>query len=125
TPLIPSVTKQFFKVEKYVPSTLKQKKATTRVPIAIGTNCAAPPERSERYVVNNKKRGLLFSNPLSKKGGDTIRRGGELRRSYEKRKPVFFKTGFTKKKAATYSPTLICSTICAIGLNFSVRNGKR
>ena len=29
-----------------------------------------------------------------------------------------------KKKATTYSPTN-CSTICAIGLNFSVRNGKR
>ena len=30
-----------------------------------------------------------------------------------------------KKKAATYSPTLHCSTIGATGLNFSVRNGKR
>ena len=29
------------------------------------------------------------------------------------------------KKAATYSPTLHCSTIGADGLNFSVRNGKR
>ena len=31
----------------------------------------------------------------------------------------------TKKKAATYSPALHCSTIGAVGLNFSVRNGKR
>ena len=30
-----------------------------------------------------------------------------------------------KKKAATYSPALHCSTIGAGGLNFSVRNGKR
>ena len=30
-----------------------------------------------------------------------------------------------KKKAASYSPTLHCSTIGASGLNFSVRNGKR
>ena len=30
-----------------------------------------------------------------------------------------------KKKAASYSPTLHCSTIGAVGLNFSVRNGKR
>ena len=30
-----------------------------------------------------------------------------------------------KKKAATYSPALHCSTIGASGLNFSVRNGKR
>ena len=29
------------------------------------------------------------------------------------------------KEAATYSPTLYCSTIGAGGLNFSVRNGKR
>ena len=30
-----------------------------------------------------------------------------------------------KKMAASYSPTLHCSTIGAGGLNFSVRNGKR
>ena len=30
-----------------------------------------------------------------------------------------------KKKAASYSPALHCSTIGADGLNFSVRNGKR
>ena len=35
-------------------------------------------------------------------------------------------TGFYYyKMAATYSPTRSCSTIGAIGLNFSVRNGKR
>ena len=36
---------------------------------------------------------------------------------------VFSDTGF-RKKAMTYSPTR-CSTICAGGLNFSVRDGKR
>ena len=30
-----------------------------------------------------------------------------------------------RKKAATYSPALHCSTIGDGGLNFSVRNGKR
>ena len=30
-----------------------------------------------------------------------------------------------KKKAASYSPALHCSTIGVSGLNFSVRNGKR
>ena len=29
------------------------------------------------------------------------------------------------KVAMTYSPTNLCSTIGAVGLNFSVRNGKR
>src|SRR3712207_460000 len=33
--------------------------------------------------------------------------------------------GSNQKKAATYSPTLHCSTIGASRLNFSVRNGKR
>ena len=32
---------------------------------------------------------------------------------------------FWKKKAASYSPALHCSTIGVSGLNFSVRNGKR
>ena len=37
-----------------------------------------------------------------------------------------FVEGFSyKKKAATYSPTLRCSTIGVLGLNFSVRDGKR
>ena len=30
-----------------------------------------------------------------------------------------------KKVAMTYSPTNVCSTIGAVGLNFSVRDGKR
>ena len=32
---------------------------------------------------------------------------------------------YFKKKAATYSPGVLSSTIGAEGLNFSVRNGKR
>ena len=36
-----------------------------------------------------------------------------------------FKQSSMLKKAATYSPTLRCSTIGALGLNFSVRDGKR
>jgi hypothetical protein len=42
-----------------------------------------------------------------------------------KKKPL--KRGFYKNKslATTYSPTSNGSTIGAIGLNFSVRNGKR
>ena len=43
------------------------------------------------------------------------------------KKPEDFSSSFfaEKKKAASYSPTLHCSTIGASGLNFSVRNGKR
>ena len=41
-----------------------------------------------------------------------------------KKKPEVNSSG-SKKKAASYSPALHCSTIGAGGLNFSVRNGKR
>ena len=30
-----------------------------------------------------------------------------------------------KRRRVSYSPALLCSTIGAVGLNFSVRNGKR
>ncbi len=43
----------------------------------------------------------------------------------EKSPAVLRPQGSHLKKAATYSPTLHCSTIGASGLNFSVRNGKR
>ena len=36
-----------------------------------------------------------------------------------------FEMSFSIKVAMTYSPTNICSTIGAVGLNFSVRDGKR
>ena len=45
--------------------------------------------------------------------------------------PIYAKKGhplemsFSIKVAMTYSPTNVCSTIGAVGLNFSVRNGKR
>ena len=43
-----------------------------------------------------------------------------------KKSPLVFMTqGLSEKVAASYSPALHCSTIGAIGLNFSVRNGKR
>ena len=42
---------------------------------------------------------------------------------YKKRTPVWM--SFLIKVAMTYSPTNLCSTIGAVGLNFSVRDGKR
>jgi hypothetical protein len=43
-----------------------------------------------------------------------------------KKKPLQLNAkAFSKNTAATYSPTLLCSTIGHEGLNFSVRNGKR
>ena len=46
------------------------------------------------------------------------------RRTYKKIKPCFFKQGFTKERRRHTLPQ-DCSTICAGGLNFSVRDGKR
>ena len=48
-----------------------------------------------------------------------------LYREKQKGPDYFRNQGPHKKKAATYSPALHCSTIGATGLNFSVRNGKR
>ena len=42
----------------------------------------------------------------------------------QKRVPISWNSLF-KKVAMTYSPTNLCSTIGAVGLNFSVRDGKR
>ena len=43
----------------------------------------------------------------------------------KKRTPSITRKSSEKKVAMTYSPTNICSTIGAVGLNFSVRDGKR
>ena len=43
----------------------------------------------------------------------------------KKKKPRTYVQSFQVKVAMTYSPTNICSTIGAVGLNFSVRDGKR
>ena len=44
----------------------------------------------------------------------------------KKRGPLtFLSEDLKRKKAASYSPALHCSTIGVSGLNFSVRNGKR
>ena len=42
----------------------------------------------------------------------------------QKESPNFLELS-SVKVAMTYSPTNVCSTIGAVGLNFSVRNGKR
>ena len=44
--------------------------------------------------------------------------------TYKKESLKFLKLSL-EKVAMTYSPTNICSTIGAVGLNFSVRDGKR
>ena len=41
------------------------------------------------------------------------------------KKDILLKMSFSIKVAMTYSPTNVCSTIGAVGLNFSVRDGKR
>ena len=44
---------------------------------------------------------------------------------YKKKSNYITVIALSLKTAAIYSPTLSCSTIDVIGLNFSVRNGKR
>ena len=91
-----------------------------------------------------KKRSLDCSNErfVKKKGGYLLSRIALFDTVYHRRMDsivvAIFKTtqnekdlrdfsprSSLRKKAATYSPALHCSTIGASGLNFSVRNGKR
>ena len=91
-----------------------------------------------------KKRSLDYSNERFslKKGGYLLSRIALLNTVYHRcmdgMVAAIFKTSQNqkdlrdfsprsslRKKAATYSPALHCSTIGASGLNFSVRNGKR
>ena len=91
-----------------------------------------------------KKRSLDCSNErfVKKKGGYLLSRIALLNEVYHRcmdsMVAAIFKTtqnekdlrdfsprSLIRKKAATYSPALHCSTIGASGLNFSVRNGKR
>ena len=57
------------------------------------------------------------SPPPAEAGRDTKKIPGRRLSQAGSREPI--------KKAASYSPALLCSTIGAGGLNFSVRNGKR
>ena len=57
-----------------------------------------------------------------KEEGEEGKRG---KRKKERGFPASLQGTPSLKKAATYSPTLRCSTIGAPGLNFSVRDGKR
>ena len=48
-----------------------------------------------------------------------------LKNCIKQKNSLKIKEVLSKKTAMTYSPTNLCSTIGAVGLNFSVRNGKR
>ena len=50
---------------------------------------------------------------------------GQTRPYRQQKKDILLKMSFFIKVAMTYSPTNVCSTIGAVGLNFSVRDGKR
>ena len=60
-------------------------------------------------------------NPCST-SGPLLKRGINGR---NKKESLNFLKLSSQKVAMTYSPTNLCSTIGAVGLNFSVRDGKR
>ena len=62
--------------------------------------------------------------PNGAKLNTTIRELARARRSYRKQKTRCFHNGFLKERRRHTLPHN-CSTICAGGLNFSVRYGKR
>ena len=61
----------------------------------------------------------------ARRGSDSLAYRGEQAMKKEKTSERAGPNLRLKEVAATYSPTLVCSTIGAGGLNFSVRDGKR
>ena len=59
----------------------------------------------------------------TKKGGEPTHLGGEHAVPIKKNNPSLKSWGYKKRRRHTLPHN--CSTICAVGLNFSVRNGKR
>ena len=72
----------------------------------------------------DRRRGPGVGQVQWKGSGLAIRDQEDLTGREEKRKGSDHQIG-PLEVAATYSPTLRCSTIGVVGLNFSVRNGKR
>ena len=87
-------------------------------------------------MVYAKKRALALAKAHSYKSGENIltrtfavpsarcRQVG-LTAYIQKEESLSNRSSLLIKVAMTYSPTNVCSTIGAVGLNFSVRNGKR
>ena len=67
----------------------------------------------------------LPGEPQRDRGRTSPETGCRPKQARKRSRPSFLGRDLAKKKAATYSPALHCSTIGAGGLNFSVRNGKR
>ena len=72
----------------------------------------------------DRRRGPGLGQEQREGSGLAIRDQEDLTGREEKRKGSDLMIG-PLEVAATYSPTLRCSTIGVVGLNFSVRNGKR
>ena len=83
--------------------------------VCVGLVCTSASPGGVRYLRDS--RNIRAFRPLPH--GHEKRRPGSIHASGTPNQNIF------KKKAASYSPALHCSTIGAGGLNFSVRNGKR
>ena len=64
----------------------------------------------------------MFAVPAAQADKGALRQNAAV--YIQKESPNFLELS-SVKVAMTYSPTKVCSTIGAVGLNFSVRNGKR
>ena len=83
-------------------------------------------KNEEWRMKNREKENEKEEEEEETKGPGQGYRRQDTRNSDKKRSPrASLPEDSWRKKAATYSPALHCSTIGASGLNFSVRNGKR
>jgi hypothetical protein len=79
------------------------------------------PYRYMVCVAHNKKPHSNRNRVFQKKGDEPSLR---TRRTYKRKNPSLFRLGFHKERRRHTLPHN-CSTICAGGLNYSVRDGKR
>ena len=74
--------------------------------------------------MTRKSNGISINQDLDSKSINTIRNYIKLKTNKNEKTLFLFETGFLKKRRRHTLPQ-ICSTICAGGLNYSVRDGKR
>ena len=85
--------------------------------VCVGLVCTSAGSRGVRYLRDSRNiRYPCLPPPSPRARKKASRKHSRFRDANQN---IF------KKKAASYSPALHCSTIGAGGLNFSVRNGKR
>ena len=106
-------------------TTTANKQRQNNLPSIAGRHGSLPLHEEGAVSVKEPRWGLQASEGIVSPSGDDRGAFGDDRGAKKRALQSCDHRALYSKKAATYSPTLHCSTIGASGLNFSVRNGKR